>query len=71
MQVQRLVSSVLPFGAMGFKDHRAVPAGSARLEVLQACARLLLIEVQREGYAAGLKVQVQVSPASIPQLTMS
>ena len=69
MQVQRLVSSVLPFGAMGFKDHRAVPAGSARLEVLQGCARLLLIEIQREGYAAGLQVQVQVSLVGIEFLT--
>ena len=54
------MGSVLPFSAMGFKDHRAVPAGAGRLEVLQGCARLLLIEIQRESYAAGLKVQVQV-----------
>lgn len=58
-QVRKLVHSVLPFSAMGFKNHRAVPANAARLEVLQGCARLLLIEIQREGYAAGLKVSVQ------------
>ena len=59
-QARRLVSSVLPFSAMGFKNHRVVPANAVRLEVLQGCARLLLIEIQREGYAAGLKVSVQV-----------
>ena len=59
-----MVSSVLPFSAMAFKNHRAVPANAARLEVLQGCARLLLIDIQREGYAAGLKVSVQVGANS-------
>lgn len=61
------MSSVLPFSAMGFKNHRAVPANAARLEVLQGCARLLLIEIQREGYAAGLKVSVQVGVIALHQ----
>lgn len=52
---------------MGFKNHRAVPANAARLEVLQGCARLLLIEIQREGYAAGLKVSVQVGVIALHQ----
>ena len=58
---------MLPFSAMGFKNHRAVPANAARLEVLQGCARLLLIEIQREGYAAGLKVSVQVGVIALYQ----
>ncbi|KAL0043308.1 hypothetical protein WJX79_001115 [Trebouxia sp. C0005] len=59
-QVRRLVKTVLPFHAMGFKNHRAVPAGAAPgLKVLEGCARVLLQTIYLEGYSLGLEVRVE------------
>ena len=59
---QQLISTVLPFDALMFKSHRAVASTSRRgLEVLEDCARALLLEVRLEGYAVGLEVEVQVT----------
>ena len=62
LQVRQLVKTVLPFHAMGFKNHRAVPAGAAPgLKVLEGCARVLLQTIYLEGYSLGLEVQVEVA----------
>lgn len=59
-QVRQLVKTVLPFHAMGFKNHRAVPAGAAPgLKVLEGCARVLLQTIYLEGYSLGLEVRVE------------
>lgn len=63
LQVRQLVKTVLPFHAMGFKNHRAVPAGAAPgLKVLEGCARVLLQTIYLEGYSLGLEVRVEVMP---------
>ncbi|KAL3147107.1 hypothetical protein ABBQ38_015063 [Trebouxia sp. C0009 RCD-2024] len=59
-RVRQLVKTVQPFHAMGFKNHRAVPAGAAPgLKVLGGCAQLLLQTIMLEGYAAGLDVRIE------------
>ena len=60
-QVRQLVKSVLPFHAMGFKNHRAVPVGATPgLKVLEGCACVLLQTISLEGYASGLEVRMEV-----------
>ena len=62
LQVRQLVKTVLPFHAMGFKNHRAVPCGAAPgLKVLEGCARVLLQTIYLEGYSLGLEVRVEVA----------
>ena len=62
MQVRQLVKTVLPFHAMGFKNHRAVPVSAAPgLKVLEGCARVLLQTINLEGYNLGLQVRVEVN----------
>ena len=61
VQVRQLVQTVLPFHAMAFKNHRAVPtAASPGLRVLERCARMLLQTINLEGYATGPEVRVEV-----------
>ena len=61
LQVRQLVKTVLPFHAMGFKNHRAVPTEAAPgLKVLEGCARVLLQTISLEGYSLGLEVRVEV-----------
>jgi len=67
LQVRQLVKTVLPFHAMGFKNHRAVPAGAAPgLKVLEGCARVLLQTIYLEGYSLGLEVRVEVAQQTRP-----
>ncbi len=67
LQVRQLVKTVLPFHAMGFKNHRAVPAGAAPgLKVLEGCARVLLQTIYLEGYSLDLEVRVEVAHKTRP-----
>ena len=67
MQVRHIVKTVLPFDVMGFKDHRAVPAGAPPgLRVLQGCAQILLQDILLGSYLAGLDIRMEVMPVAIP-----
>lgn len=63
-QIKRLVESVQPFDQLAFKSHqRLLQLSGARrrgLDVIESCGRQLLQDLQLNGCATGLDINIQV-----------